>query len=193
MEISLKTMMDEKTLIKKSKYLSKLLRHDPKGANLIMNNEGWVSVRQLLNNTSFTMEIIEKIVVTNNKQRFEFNEDKSKIRARQGHSIDVDLKYKKANPPEYLYHGTAKKNFYDIWVHGLQKMKRHHVHLSSDHETALKVGQRHGEPIVLTIYAQQLHKNGVNFYKTENNVWLVSSVSPDFIFINDNGIKRKLR
>ena len=102
--------MNSKILIKKSKYLSRLLRHEPEHAGLDMADDGWVSVKQLLNNTDLTKDLLNNIVENNNKQRFEFNKNKSRIRARQGHSVKVELGYKEVEPPEFLYHGTAKSN-----------------------------------------------------------------------------------
>lgn len=167
-----------------SKYISYLLRHAPEKANLTMSEQGWVSVNQLLKNTDLLMSELEEIVANNNKKRFEFNEDKSEIRARQGHSIKIDLGLEEKVPPLFLYHGTAKKNFYDIWLNGLIKMKRHHVHLSPDKETAVNVGQRHGKPLVLKISTKEMYDNGFKFYQTENNVWLVDVVPVQYILVS---------
>ena len=184
--------VEEKILTKNSKYLSKLLRHNPEKVNLRMSVDGWVSVRQLLANTKFTMDMLESVVENNNKKRFEFNDDKTRIRARQGHSIKVDLKYDEAIPPKYLYHGTAKQNFFGIWWNGLRKMKRHHVHLSPDEQTAIKIGQRHGIPICLKVEAKQMHDVDFKFYKTENDVWLVDNVPSQYIIVDGIGVEKRL-
>lgn len=166
----------------RSKYLSLLLRHSPERAFLDMDKNGWVSVNQLTLNTDFTFDELIEIVGSCEKQRYEFNKDKTKIRARQGHSIkSIDLNYKPQVPPAFLYHGTSEKFFYPIWSKGLMKKNRHHVHLSSDQETAKKVGQRHGKPVILTVCAQEMHEKGYKFYKTENNVWLTENVPTNFI------------
>lgn len=168
----------------KSKYLSYLLRHKPEEAKLTMDPNGWVDINQIVNNTNLSKKDLYGIVESCDKQRYEFNDINTKIRARQGHSVKIDLGYKECEPQDYLYHGTAEKNFLSIFLDGLQKMGRHHVHLSPDEETAKKVGTRHGKPIVLKILAKTWWSYGANkFYKTENNVWLVDHVSPSHIQI----------
>ncbi len=131
------------------------------------------------------IETLTIIVDTNSKKRFSFNEDKSKIRANQGHSINLDLGYTPKTPPEVLFHGTAQKNIDNIFKVGLERRKRHHVHLSKDIDTAIKVGQRHGKPIVLKIFAKEMDKDGFEFFKSENEIWLTDSVPVKYLTIND--------
>jgi len=129
----------------------------------------------------FSMEELEEIVATNDKKRFSFNEDKTRIRANQGHSLEVDLALQSIIPPDVLYHGTAEKNLPSILEKGIQKMSRQHVHLSKDKETAFKVGSRHGKPVILTINAAQMHKDGLLFYQSDNGVWLTNTVARQYI------------
>jgi len=124
---------------------------------------------------------LEEVVEKNDKKRFSFNEDRSMIRANQGHSVKVDLGYKKLTPPEILFHGTAKKNLASILGQGLHKSKRHHVHLSADIETASKVGGRHGKVVILLVKAQEMHQVGLRSYCSENGVWLTDSVSREYL------------
>lgn len=124
---------------------------------------------------------LEKLVATNIKKRFAFNEDKTEIRASQGHSIDVNLGYTAKEPPEYLYHGTSQKTTEIIFKMGIQKMSRHHVHLSTDKGTAEKVGMRHGKPIVLTVASKEMANAGYQFYQSESGVWLADEVPIKFI------------
>jgi len=174
----------EKSLIKaKSKRLSYILRHRPDSVGLQLDHQGWASVEELLEclKGRLTREELEEIVRTNNKQRFAFNEDCSKIRANQGHSIKVDLAYEPQVPPDVLYHGTVNKAASSIKATGLKKMNRHHVHLSVDVETALDVGSRRGKPVLFCVDAKKMHEDGYKFFKSENNVWLTDSVPVDYL------------
>jgi putative RNA 2'-phosphotransferase len=173
--------MNHKELTRKSKFLSLVLRHKPGTIGITLDEHGWVGVQDLLSKSDLTLTTLNIIVEQNNKKRFEFNEDNTKIRARQGHSVDVDLNYEPADPPEYLYHGTVEKFLPDIRSKGLLKMKRHHVHMSPDVETASNVGSRRGKPIILKIAAKRLQETGMKFYVTENNVWLAEHIPSEFI------------
>ncbi|MEC3874226.1 RNA 2'-phosphotransferase [Chryseobacterium salviniae] len=180
--------MNEKHNKKTSKFLSLVLRHQPEVINLNVDEKGWAGVEELKeksaeNNIYFTLEELDEIVETNDKKRFIFNEDKTKIRANQGHSIVVDLALKPQQPPEFLYHGTAENNVNSILEKGIEKRNRQHVHLSSDKDTASKVGMRHGKPILLTIMTGKMHQDGIVFYLSENNVWLTDFVDPEYILI----------
>ena len=124
---------------------------------------------------------LKEIVETNDKKRFALSDDGQSIRANQGHSIKIDLDLPPAEPPEILYHGTATKNLPSINRQGLRKGKRHHVHLSQDVETALRVGGRHGEAVVLKILAGEMHLAGHQFFLSENGVWLVEAVPQEFM------------
>lgn len=170
-----------------SKFLSHLLRHRPDELNLNMDSFGWVEIKELVEKLnenskySVSMEYLEKIVIEDEKQRYAFNEDKSKIRAVQGHSIKVDLEFPEVVPPKYLYHGTGEKFLENILKTGIQRKTRQYVHLSSDIETAYKVGQRHGNPVILTISAYEMYLNGVKFYLSENGVYLTEYVDTKWI------------
>jgi len=162
-----------------SKQLSYWLRHHPEDVGIELDKEGWTDLDILIQKANeqgfnFTLELIEETVRSSDKQRFAIKD--GKIRANQGHSVDVDIKFTKAIPPDVLYHGTASKVMDKILKEGLDKMKRHHVHLSDNPETAMKVGMRHGKPVVIKIDAKQMVKDGIEFYKSENNVWLTESV-----------------
>ncbi|WP_375579374.1 RNA 2'-phosphotransferase [Marivirga tractuosa] len=172
--------------IKISKFLSLVLRHKPETIDLELDENGWVNTDFLIQgmhkaNYSIDIEILKEIVKSSDKQRFKFNDDFSKIRANQGHSINVDLKWEKKLPPKILFHGTATRNIDSIKKHGLLKQNRHHVHLSSDTETAKKVGMRYGKPIVLKIDAGKMNTDGIEFYLSENGVWLTENVDVKYI------------
>jgi putative RNA 2'-phosphotransferase len=126
------------------------------------------------------------IVDTNSKKRFAFNEDETKIRASQGHSLKIDLKYNPIKPPKSLFHGTSERFLESILKSGIEKRNRQHVHLSSDIETALKVGQRHGKPVILEIQTEKMNKNGHKFYLSENKVWLTEYVPIEYIKKKNN-------
>jgi putative RNA 2'-phosphotransferase len=169
-----------------SKLCSFLLRHKPEAAHLIMDENGWVAVDQLLENCAkyqfeFSLDELEIAVETNNKKRFTFNDDKTKIRANQGHSIDVNVELKPTVPPEFLYHGTAEQNLESILKNGIQKRNRLHVHLSADVETAKNVGTRHGKPVIFKIAALKMHQDGLLFYLSQNGVWLTDFIDPEYI------------
>jgi putative RNA 2'-phosphotransferase len=185
--------MDEKRQVKVSKYLSKHLRHQPERLGLTLEPGGWVAVDELLsacarNQFPLTREELETVVRASDKQRFAFDETGERIRANQGHSVEVDLQLEPAEPPAQLYHGTAAQNRDAIRSRGLLKMSRHHVHLSPDVPTAVKVGARHGKPMVLIVDAAAMHAAGHEFYRSANGVWLVDAVPPEFIrFPEDAG------
>ena len=183
-------MIDEKQHTKLSKFLSLVLRHKPDIIDLELSQHGWADVNELIEKMNacekrIDRETLNSIVENNNKKRFSFNEDRTKIRASQGHSIDVDLDYCPKMPPDVLYHGTATKYTNDIFSKGLEKGSRHHVHLSHDTETAVKVGQRHGKPVVLTIMAKDMHCDGYHFYQSDNGVWLTEKVPVQYILMEN--------
>ena len=163
-----------------SRYLSMLLRHKPHVAGLRLDKNGWADVAQLLDSVGrshgLTMEMLEEIVRTDSKQRFSFNEDKTLIRANQGHSVPVDVELEELEPPPYLWHGTAKKYEESIDATGLQAGNRLYVHLSGDITTAINVGTRHGAPVVYRVDTGQMHADGYRFFRSVNRVWLTKYV-----------------
>jgi putative RNA 2'-phosphotransferase len=169
-----------------SKFLSLILRHKPETINLALDENGWASVSELLEKSAtsgdgFSLEELREVVATNDKKRFSFDATKTKIRASQGHSIAVKIEFEERIPPPILYHGTAARNLDSILATGLEKRGRHHVHLSSDYETARRVGARYGKPVVLQIDAARMTTRGGRFYISANGVWLVDEVSPEFL------------
>ncbi len=173
-----------------SKFLSLVLRHDPSVIEIELDESGWVEVSILLaaiqrKFPDFTFDTLIEIVETNDKRRFALSDDSSKIRASQGHSIGIDLKLRPQTPPDELFHGTAILSVPSIKEKGLIRGKRDFVHLSLDHETAKRVGSRHGKPIVLLIKANEMVKAGYLFYLSENGVWLTSEVPSCFIVFPD--------
>ena len=164
--------------IHKEKRLAFLLRHD---CDYAFDEHGWREVSDLVANHGFTMEELREIVATNNKQRYEFSEDMTRIRARQGQSIHVDVELAEAAPPDKLYHGTAKAFVESIMNHGIQKGKRLYVHLSTTVEMATKVGERHGDPVVLAIDAKRMSEDGNKFFLSRNGVWLTEFVEAKYI------------
>ena len=179
--------------VKLGRFLSLVLRHDPKAAGITLDEHGWADVRELLDGVRRTgrkidLETLERIVRENNKKRYSFNEDHTKIRANQGHSIPVDVELKQVQPPRYLYHGTATRFLDQIQAKGIRRMGRQYVHLSGDFETAVAVGKRHGTPAVLTIDAAAMARDGFPFYLSENGVWLCEEVPAQY-FVDDEGEK----
>lgn len=178
--------MDDKERKNASKFLSLVLRHKPEEINLTLDIEGWANVDELLeklntNKRVVSFEDLKEIVALNDKSRFVFSADFKRIRANQGHSINVDLNLKPVIPPAILYHGTAERNIASIFEKGILKQERNHVHLSADIETANKVGMRYGKPVVLKVQALEMTTKGYHFYISENNVWLTDFVPRDFI------------
>lgn len=178
--------MDNKITKGISKLLSYILRHSPETIGLKLDENGWADVDELiakfdLYERRIDFELLDYIVENNDKKRFAFNEGKTRIRASQGHSISIELNLDEVEPLECLYHGTVEKFLSDIEAQGLQKMSRQHVHLSADRETANKVGNRRGKPIILTINSGAMHRAGYKFYLSDNNVWLTDVVPAEFI------------
>lgn len=175
-------MTHKEVLISKGKQLSYILRHDKDSFDKgLIDSAGWMPVAVLTYDFDFSPNLIEEIVETNNKQRYEFNEDHTKIRARQGHSIPVDVELKEMTPPDVLYHGTASRFVESILKDGLKPMTRLYVHLSSDMKTAIDVGSRHGKPVVFSIDAKQMYNDGIKFYLSNNGVWLTKYVDVKYL------------
>ncbi len=172
-------------LTRTSKYVSLLLRHKPEKAGIHLDQHGWAEVDELIKGVSkthmFNMEILEEIVRTDNKQRYSFNEDKTKIRANQGHSIPVDVELKEAKPPKQLWHGTGEKYVSAIDEQGLLHKNRLYVHLSTNEETAIKVGKRHGKPVLYTVNAEEMYQDGYKFFLSKNGVWLTDHVPVKYL------------
>lgn len=176
----------EKNLKHISKFMSLVLRHRPEEIGLQLDENGWADLQELitkLNTKGANVDeaTIQFIVDTNEKKRFAFNDNKTRIRANQGHSVQVDLQLSPATPPAVLYHGTALHVIASIMKDGLLKQERHHVHLTASKETAVSVGGRHGKSVVLEIDAAKMVAEGFEFFVTDNDVWLVEIVLPEYI------------
>lgn len=170
-----------------SKYLSYILRHKPESIGLQLDKEGWGDVQYIIDNAEMILNknLIEYIVIYNDKNRFSLSKDKTKIRANQGHTTkNVDIKFKKSIPPITLYHGTKEDNIPSILKKGLLPMERQYVHLSKDIETAKKVGDRRkGKTVILSIDTKQMLADGIDFYISDNDVLLVKEVDKKYISI----------
>ena len=179
-----------KTIKNYSKFISLVLRHEPKKHGIMLDEAGWTETDTLVEcvqeyiHPSFNLTELEQVVQENNKKRFEFNSDKSKIRARQGHSVQVNLGYQPTTPPDILYHGSQVfgGSLKGMLAMGISKMKRHAVHLSSDVNVAVEVGGRKGDsPCVVVIDSKKMYEDGFTFYVTGNNVWLTDNVPVQYI------------
>jgi len=178
--------MEPKHLVRISKFLSKHLRHDPAGLGLELEPGGWVLVEDLLRGCAdrrfpVTLEELREVVAQSDKQRFAFDETGCRIRANQGHSVEVDLELTAVTPPAVLFHGTGHGSGDAVEREGLRKMRRHHVHLSPDVETATRVGARHGRPVIFSVDAGAMAAAGREFYCSQNGVWLVDEVPPEYL------------
>ena len=178
--------MNAETLKRRSKLLSLVLRHRPEYAGVSLDSSGWVAVKVLLDGLrskgrGMSVEQLRAVVQENDKQRFEFSEDGNLIRARQGHSVNVELGYEESKPPKVLHHGTPEQFVNSIRREGLRKQKRHHVHLHQDSSLASSVGSRRGKPVLLVVEAQRMYEAGHKFYVTGNRVWLTDHVPAEFI------------
>ena len=169
-----------------SRYLSLILRHKPEAIDITLDEHGWANVHDLIdgiakNNPGFDMDVLEEIVRTDNKQRYSFNPGKTLIRANQGHSIPVDVELKEAKPPKQLWHGTGEKYVSAIDEQGLLHKNRLYVHLSTNEETAIKVGKRHGKPVLYTVNAEEMYQDGYKFFLSKNGVWLTDHVPVKYL------------
>ncbi|MBB4713990.1 putative RNA 2'-phosphotransferase [Streptomyces luteogriseus] len=176
--------MDERRTVKVSKYLSKHLRHQPERIGLTLDEAGWVEIDTLIaaataHGFRFTRDELDQVVATNDKRRFAV--EGTRIRASQGHSVEVDLGLASAIPPAYLYHGTVARSLDAIRAEGLRPMNRHAVHLSPDRETATRVGARRGRPVVLAVDAGAMHRDGHVFHVSANGVWLTEAVPARYL------------
>lgn len=179
-------MMDEKRLVKTSKMLSRILRHDPDRVGITLDDAGWVRIDVLLTalaakGNRLSRPDLDHVVATNNKRRFGYSPDGLSIRANQGHTVAVDLGLAATVPPPVLYHGTADRHLASIFREGLRPMARQDVHLSAETETATRVGARHGRPVVLTVNAAAMAAAGHEFRLSENGVWLTDTVPPQYL------------
>ena len=178
-------MANKHSLTETSRFIALILRHKPEEIGITLDEHGWANVQELIAGVSrthpLTIEQLDEIVATDEKQRYSFNEDKTLIRANQGHSIPVDVELPEAVPPEMLYHGTGEKYVASILRQGLIAKSRLYVHLSSDWETAVKVGSRHGQPVVFIVDSGRMHQAGMKFYLSVNGVWLTKEVPSSYL------------
>jgi putative RNA 2'-phosphotransferase len=176
-----------------SKFLSYILRHEPQSIHLNVDEGGWANIDDLIKcanryskfsgKVKINRDTIEEIVKNNDKQRFKISDDGQRIRANQGHSFKVSLGLSPVVPPNVLYHGTTTASLDSIMKQGLSPMNRQYVHLSHDRETAIKIGSRHGKPIVLSVDAKNMYDTGYNFYLSDNGVWLTEKVPPEYLVL----------
>ena len=163
-----------------SKYMSLILRHKPEAIGISLDEHGWAKVDELIagiaKDNEFNMDILEEIVRTDEKKRYSLNEDRTLIRANQGHSVSVDVELEEKEPPEILWHGTGEKYVVSIDAEGLISKSRLYVHLSEDEETAIKVGMRHGKPVLYHVMAKRMYEDGYKFFISANGVWLTKEV-----------------
>ena len=168
-----------------SKFISLILRHKPETIGITLDEHGWANVDELIAGVSKThpldMAGLERIVAEDEKQRYSFNDDKTLIRANQGHSISVDVELEEVRPPEMLYHGTGEKYVSSIEEQGLIPKSRLYVHLSCDEDTARKVGQRHGKPVIYIVKSDEMYRDGIVFYRSVNGVWLTKAVPVKYL------------
>lgn len=186
----------DKRLVRLSKFLSRVLRHHPEAIGLTLDAQGWAEVAQLLaqaraHGVALSRETVQEIVAQNDKQRFAFSADGTRIRASQGHSIPVDLGLAPTEPPKLLYHGTAARFIPAIQARGLLPGRRNHVHLSADEASAMRVGGRHGNPLVIAVRAGLMHAEGYPFYLSANGVWLTEHVPVAYLDIPDADLSRE--
>jgi putative RNA 2'-phosphotransferase len=185
--------MPHDAIVATSKLLSYVLRHRPDSIGLVLDANGWAGVDELLAHLAAAghavdLALLERVVADNDKQRFAFSEDRTRIRASQGHSVKVDLALAEAEPPEVLYHGTASRFLKAILAEGLHASGRHHVHLSADVDTARRVGARHGFPAILRVDARRMRADGIAFYRSDNGVWLTETVLPRYLEVADGRV-----
>ncbi len=168
-----------------SRFISLILRHKPEVIGISLDEHGWADVDELISGIGktrkITREILEEIVRTDEKQRYSFNSDHTKLRANQGHSVPVDVELEKAVPPEILFHGTGRKYALSVESKGLIPGNRLYVHLSADPDTAYKTGRRHGIPVVYTVRSGRMHRDGFAFYRSVNGVWLTKRVPAEYL------------
>jgi putative RNA 2'-phosphotransferase len=178
--------VDDARIVRISRFLSRHLRHKPQRLGLELEPGGWVAVADLLaacarHGMSLSRDELAEVVARNDKRRFSFDESGERIRASQGHSVAVDLHLTPVAPPATLYHGTSRAMVDAILREGLRKMRRHHVHLTEDIPTAIRVGRRHGQPVVFVVAAGSMYHDDLRFFRSENGVWLTDAVAPRYL------------
>lgn len=187
--------MDSKKEKKISKAISYWLRHNPDDIGIEIGDNGWTDIDILIEKAAdkveFTFEELKEVVANSDKQRFSISEDEMMIRANQGHSIEINMDFPEVVPPQILYHGAPVRVVDIIMKEGLKKMNRHHVHLSPDTDTAEKVGARRGKFEILEVEAMRLRADGHKIYMSDNGVYLVDEVPPEYIKRQNNGTKTK--
>ena len=181
----------DKKLVTLSKFLSMILRHRPEEIAIMLDENGWVNIEELIElsgknlGVNFTKDEIRQMMEENDKPRFSFNKDETKIKANYGHSVPVDLALEPATPPEILYHGTAIRFLDNLQKEGIIRRARNYVHLFSDEDTALEVGVRHGKPIVLIVKTGKMVRDGFTFFKTDDDTWLTEKVPKEYVNFPD--------
>ena len=185
--LSMKSGKSDRRMRNTSKFISLILRHNPQVIGISLDEHGWADVKELIDGINRTeghsldMDTLDEIVRTDEKQRYSFNEDHSLIRANQGHSIPMDVELEEKIPPDILWHGTGQKYVSSIDVQGLIPKSRLYVHLSSDMETARKVGSRHGRPVIYQVECRKMTEDGYRFFLSANRVWLTKEVPVEYL------------
>ena len=179
-----------------SKFLSLILRHRPEAIGISLDAHGWARVDDLIRGIrnigmELDLQVLEYIVMENDKKRFSFSADGKRIRANHGHSVPVDVELEERIPPEILYHGTVEQNSASIWEKGLLRGKRLYVHLSTDVETARRVASRRkGRPVIYAVSAGRMQSDGYVFYQSVNGIWLTEHVPPEYLRQEDAGAEQ---
>ena len=168
-----------------SKYISMILRHKPEAIGITLDSHGWADVHELIKKLNIDMNTLERISSEDGKQRYSFSPDKSRIRANHGHSVNVDVELEECEPHEILYHGTATRFADSITQQGIIPNGRLYVHLSGDYDTAVKVGRRHGKPIVYVVNSGDMFRNGYKFFRSVNGVWLTKHVPAEYLTLKE--------
>ena len=166
------------------KLLALVLRHRPEVAGVTLDPAGWVDVDELVaglrrTGRRVTADDVRRAVDADSKGRYELAD--GRIRAAQGHSVDVELGLEPVDPPAVLYHGTVERFVPSILAGGLRPGSRQYVHLSADVATAEVVGRRRGQPVVLVVDAAGAHAAGQEFRRASNGVWLTGPLPPAYL------------
>ncbi len=168
------------------RFISGALRHFPEDVGLEMDMQGWVDLDLLCDIMESryrwaTEERLTSLIESDIKRRYET--EGSRIRARYGHSVNVDLDYP-GNEFAYLYYGASLEEIDMLLENGIAPIRQRYVHLSTSYRKANEAASVHSEnPVVIEVDAETAQQDGIFFMAVNDDIVLVDNVPPEYLSI----------
>jgi putative RNA 2'-phosphotransferase len=171
-----------------AKFISYVLRQRPDEFGLVPDEEGFVSLKELLQaiheeeGWRYVQRChIQEILWFQENHGLEIVE--GRIRAAPGHNFEMRLTYPESQPPKLLYYGTSRKSYPHVLQQGLRSAGDKGIHLSTTRDMALRIAKRKDpQPVILEIFAEKAWEQGISFRRANELIYLVKSLSPNLFF-----------